>query len=140
MNATPILHAATVAFVLLASAAVARADIVQCTAAGGAISYTDAPCQTHAKTVHASSTSKTAAAAARHRSVTKGFAAAERARVAAWKVKRPVARQMSSDVAQLRTAKATTVSMDLERAALRQQALIDAAKLPRSFFQWLTSS
>lgn len=141
MTRYQIFHSTLAACVLLAAAGLVQAEIVQCTTEGGAITYTDAPCQIHAQTVHVSSPDKATGVVIGHGPATKDFAAAERARSVAWKIKRPATRHMLSDVAQLKMAKAATVSMDLERVALRQQALIEAAKNPpSSFVLWLFTS
>lgn len=136
-----IFHTTFAACVLLAATGFAQAEIVQCVTVSGAMTFTDSPCKIHSQTVQVLDSGEAALTSARLQSATSGFAAAERARVAAWKVKRPPARRMSSDVAMLKIAKANMISQDLETALVRRQAAIDAAqsKSP-SFLLWLVSS
>jgi hypothetical protein len=114
-----------VAWVLIALPASASAEIAQCVEENGLLAFTDAPCKTEAATPRVSGSVPTPAVRIAASPQQVNFAAAEKTRAAAWTNKRTPDRRLALDVATLKAAKVSLVSMDDASVLVRQQALTD---------------
>jgi len=116
-------HAIVVACMLLAFAGSAAAGILKCTDKAGAVTFTDVPCNADADAAHVSIAIDAAPVKTRVLPLAGNVSAAEEARVTARANKPAANRGMALDVATLKAARASMVSMDQASALVRQQAL-----------------
>lgn len=121
-------HTIVFAWVLIAFAGSAKADIAQCIDEKGLTTFTDTPCDTDVAAPRVSALINTPAIKTKVSLQIRKFAAAEKARVAAWANKRPLGRRLPVDVATLEAGKVSLVAMDHASALLRQQALAEQGK------------
>lgn len=111
-----------IACTMMAFSACADAAVVQCLDLAGVTTFTDAPCKVAEDAARAAS----AIPNARAKTVTLKTAisvTAENARASAWASKREPHRGLASDVATMKAARASMVSMDEATAVARRQSL-----------------
>ncbi len=110
-------------FALLAFSGAVQAEVVQCENAAGGITFSDVPCQTSEKTVRASDADQSLPADTKASPAISSFVAAERARAAAWAVKRPPRGRLADDVATIKAARSSLILLEHASDLARQQAL-----------------
>lgn len=120
-----------IAGTLIAFAGSAQADVVQCIADTGSVTFTDGPCNPGSKAFAVGpidrSATKTRAAA-----LTADLVASEQARAAAQANKQPVKRGLALDVATMENAKSSVIAKDRATALARHQALAQPKSTPRA--------
>lgn len=114
------------AFLLVASAGSAQADIMQCVDAKGQVTFTDVACGTDAD-ADADASGALAPKEVKPTIISpssqkKRLMAAEKARSVAWAKKRPASRALALDVATMSAARAVMTTMDHASDLARQQA------------------
>lgn len=114
----------------------AKADIVRCIDGEGMVLITDTPCNADATTVRAPSVAKATRTGGKGSPEANRFAAAEQARAAAWANKPAASRKFALDVATLKAAKISMVSIDQASTLERQEALAERATRPGFWELW----
>lgn len=122
---------------MLAFAAPASAEIVQCVASTGTVTFTDRACGADTISSAVTGWTETAPAANAAPLLHNGrFAAAEKARTLVWANKSAVARRLAVDVATMSAAKASMEALDIESALSRQQARAEKESESSSWAFW----
>jgi|GEM_PF-2200933 len=111
------------ACMLMASAASANADVVQCIDGSGMVTYTDQPCPAGAQTEPVAGLPGISPARNTAASQTGNISLVQQARDAASAAKHKPRRGLAPDVATMQTARSTMISKDQAAILARRQAL-----------------
>ena len=114
----------------------AKADIVKCTDARGALLITDLPCGSDPVTTRISGTAKKPPVRAMTAAQQRRFAETERARANAERNRQPAGRRLALDVATSAAARTSLQLIDQAWALQRQQALVEQEARPNVWAFW----
>lgn len=124
------------ACMFIAAAGSANAEIVRCIGKNGLVLMTDVPCNTAANTPKAPAAAKAKQAGGRGSPQAKRFAAAEQARAVASANRSAKSRRLPLDVAMMKEARITMLSIDQTSILQRQEALAEQAARPGFWELW----